>query len=253
MTKDCIHTGHRQRLRNLSNNVGLENMPEHQVLELILSYIIPQKDTNPIAHALLKEFGSISNVFEASITSLTKVKGIGTVAAEFLHLCSQIPLVYKRSKIATKQVLDRPSTVIKYYKDIIQVVDTEKFYVTYLNAKCELIKTENLGSGSTSKIVVNIKELLQNILKLPTTGIILCHTHPNGEAKPSLEDVQFTRQVMICLKTAGLKLLDHIILSHNDSYSFLNSGELSKYESELDNLLQKVDYVAQFEKPFVKD
>ncbi len=253
MAKENIHTGHRERLRTLASKVGLDNLPSHQVLELILSYIIPQKDTNPIAHNLLKEFGSLSNVFEASVASLTKVKGIGKVAAEFLHLCSQLPLVYKASKLESKQILDRPSLVINYYKQVVDVIDTEKFYVSYLNAKCKLIKTECLGSGTTNKIVVNIKDLLANILKLPTSGVILCHTHPSGEAKPSYEDIQFTRQVMICLKTAGLRLLDHVILGNNGSYSFLNNGELTKYENELESLLAKVDYVAQFTTPFVKD
>lgn len=253
MTKENIHKGHRERLRTLAKTVGIDNMPEHQALELILSFVIAQKDTNPIAHALIKEFGSISNVFEASTENLTKVKGVGTVAAEFLQLCSKIPLVYKKSKLASKQVLDRPSAVIKYLNSAIDIADTEKFYVSYLNARCELIKTETLGSGSTSKIVVNIKDLLQNILKLPTTGIIICHTHPNGAAKPSYEDSQFTKQVMMCLKTVGLKLLDHIILSHDGNYSFLNNGDLTKYEHELDTLLQKVDYIAEFERPFIKD
>ncbi len=253
MTKENIHTGHRERLRHLAASAGIDNLPDHQVLELILSYIIPQKDTNPIAHRLLKEFGSISGVFEASVHDLTKVSGIGKVAAEFLHLCSQIPLIYKKSKSNTKVVLDRPSLVIKHFKDTIEIIDTEKFYVAYLNSKCELIKTECLGGGTANKIVVNIKDLLSKILKLPTSGVVICHTHPNGEAKPSYEDVQFTRQVMLCLKGAGLRLLDHVILSNDNHYSFLNNGELSKYDLEISELLQKVDYVAEFQTPFIKE
>lgn len=253
MAKENIHAGHRQRLRALAASAGLDNLPDHQVLELILSYIIPQKDTNPIAHALLKEFGSLSNVFEASVSNLTKINGVGKVAAEFLHLCSQLPLIYKKSKASTKRILDKPSSVITYYKEIIDVVDTEKFYVSYLNSKCELLKTDCLGSGSANKMIINIKDLLANILKLPTAGVILCHTHPNGEAKPSYEDVQFTRQVLISLKSVGLRLLDHVILSNTSHYSFLNNGELTKYDQEVCDLLKRIDYVAEFETPFVKD
>ena len=88
ITKDKgIHTGHRGRLREIINNTDATTLPEHQILELILTYVLPQKDVNPLAHELLNEFGSLANVFDANVTELTKINGVGEVVASFLSFC----------------------------------------------------------------------------------------------------------------------------------------------------------------------
>ena len=85
MEKTNPHTGHRKRLRQQALTNGIDSMHEHQVLELMLSYLLPQKDTNPIAHNLIEKFGGFSNVFEAEINSLQKVSGVGDCVASFIH------------------------------------------------------------------------------------------------------------------------------------------------------------------------
>ena len=79
-----IHEGHRDRLRARFLEEGLENITEIQVLELLLFYCIPRKDTNPIAHALLERFGSLPGVLEAPVSELKKVPGMGEASATFL-------------------------------------------------------------------------------------------------------------------------------------------------------------------------
>ena len=70
------HFGHRERLRGLVNNTDILSLPEHQILELMLTFVLPQRDVNPLAHNILNEFGSLANVFEASVENLMKVKGV---------------------------------------------------------------------------------------------------------------------------------------------------------------------------------
>ena len=249
--KENIHKGHRERLREIALKNGLANLPEHQALELILSYIIPQKDTNPLAHALINKFGSLAGVFEATPDKLKQVAGIGDIAASFISICSQIPQIYKNSKIKDKVVLISPSRAIEYFENIISISNTEKFYVAYLNSRCEVIKCENFATGGMSKVSVDINDLVHNILQLPTCGIIICHTHPEGIAKPSQDDTVFTRQLTISLQTIGIKLLDHIILSIDSNFSFLNEGLLDEYKKEVNNLLSH--NLATFEVEYKKD
>ena len=89
-----IHDGHRQRLKNRFLKEGLDSFSEIQVLELLLFYCIPRKDTNPIAHALLDHFGSLSQVLEAPAEELQKVEGVGESAATFLHLTTEVGRYY---------------------------------------------------------------------------------------------------------------------------------------------------------------
>lgn len=248
--KENIHKGHRERLRQLAEK-GLQNLPEHQVLELLLSYIIPQKDTNPLAHNLINKFGSLAGVFEATPAKLKQVNGIGDVAASFIHMCSQIPQIYKDSKIKDKVIIASPRQAMEYFNEIISIGPVEKFYIAYLNSKCEVIKTENFTNGSISKIAVDIKALTFSILEQNASGIIICHTHPNGLAKPSQEDLAFTKQLTLAVQTMGIRMLDHIILSNNDSFSFLNEGLLDGYKQELNQILSST--LASFEVEYKKD
>ena len=248
---DNIHKGHRERLREMAAKTGIDKLPEHQVLELLLSYVIPQKDTNPLAHALIKKFGSLAGVFEANSAKLKTVKGMGEVASSFLSTCGQIPQIYKNSKTKDKIALTTPQKAIDYFENIVSVGSHEKFYVVYLNSRCEVLKHENFSSGNVSKVAIDIKELVHNILALPTTGIIVCHTHPEGEAKPSKDDMEFTRKLTITLQSIGIKLLDHIILSKDNYFSFLNEGLLEEYKQELNDILNVK--LATFITPYTKD
>lgn len=81
-----IHAGHRERLKNKFLRFGAEALEEHELLELLLFYAIPQKDTNPIAHNLINRFGSVAGVLKAEPKELTEVSGIGMHAATLLKL-----------------------------------------------------------------------------------------------------------------------------------------------------------------------
>ena len=92
-----IHDGHREKKRQQFLQHGLDSFAEHEVLELLLFYAIPRKDTNPIAHALMDRFGSLDAVLSAPVEELCRVKGVGESAAALLKL---IPQVYRRSRMA---------------------------------------------------------------------------------------------------------------------------------------------------------
>ena len=214
------HFGHRQRLRSLANNTDLLSWPEHQILELMLTFVLPQRDVNPLAHDILNEFGSLANVFEASVESLTKVKGVGQVTANFLSFCSKIPEIYKNSKANAKVRLNNVGDIIKYLKSVIDFTSVEKFYYVCLNGKGDVLCFKSIGSGSISQLYINNREFVQQILKYPTQAVIICHTHPHGEPKPSEEDILFTKTLVEMLQTLNIHLCDHVILSPDGHYSF---------------------------------
>jgi len=239
-----LHIGHRKRLRQLSANVGLDKMPEHQALELLLSFVIYRKDTNPIAHELINKFGSLSNVFGASITELKKIKGVGEAAACFINLCSQIPLIYKKSQNSAKPILNTIRKAIDYFKLNINISSTEKLYLAYLNGKGELIKTESFGIGNMDSVTVDTKELIAGVLTVPTAGVIACHTHPHSSPTPSINDIKFTKQFLLSLNAIGVPLLDHIILSTVGEFSFATAGQIESFKQEFAALLENVKFVS---------
>ena len=91
-----IHDGHREKVRARFLAAGLDAFADHEALELLLYYAIPRRDTNPIAHALMERYGSLSAVLEAPVEDLRKVEGVGESAAVLLPpvppLSPQAPL-----------------------------------------------------------------------------------------------------------------------------------------------------------------
>src|SRR5690554_7825953 len=85
-----MHTGHRDRVKNRFLNEGLDSFDQHQVLELLLFYSIPYKDTNELAHELINRYGSLAAILEADPFELQKVKGVGKNTAVLLSLLPQL-------------------------------------------------------------------------------------------------------------------------------------------------------------------
>ncbi|NCB48908.1 MAG: hypothetical protein EOM55_04790, partial [Clostridia bacterium] len=178
---------------------------------------------NPLAHALIAEFGSLSNVLDASIENLLKVKGVGEVTASFLNFQAQLPQIYKLSKSRNKARIITPGQVVEYLASVVDFTPTEKFYIICLNAKGEVMCFKTLGAGSVNKLYVNNRELVQQVLKYPTHTAVICHTHPHGMPEPSSDDIIFTKEIFALLRNLGIRLCDHVILSPDGHFSFFQN------------------------------
>ena len=221
--KTSIHKGHRSRLRNSFTQTDVTSLPEHQILELMLSFVLPQRDVNPLAHELLNEFGSLTNVLETSPENLKRVKGVGDVVASFLNFCSKLPEIYKHCKANFKSKLETPAQIIKFLSNTVEFGSVEQFYFICLNTKGDVLCFKKMGAGSISQLYINNRELVQQILKYPTHTVVLCHTHPNGTPRPSEEDVEFTNTLCVLLDSLSIRLCDHVILSPDGYYSFFEN------------------------------
>lgn len=234
-----IHTGHRERLRTLASKSGIKNLSEHQIVEILLAYIIPYKDTNPTAHALIKEFGSLANILDAKPENLSKVNGVGKKAAVFLSSLPDFMIAYKHSKAAQKVKLDTPFKVVNYIKDNVEIVENENFYYACLDADNQVLKFDSMGENSLNSVAINLRDFTSLILKFSTTGVILSHTHTSGNANPSKKDIDFTRKIALALKVLGIELLDHIIITPNNYYSFFQNDLLLKFSKDYDAIMSE--------------
>ena len=134
-----IHEGHRQRLKDRFRREGLDNFDELYVLELLLFYCIPRKDTNPIAHKLLDHFGSLTAVLEASPEELEKVEGINTSASTFLSLITQVGRYYQVRRAEPGDILRTSDQCGNYLMPYFFGRDTETVFMLCLDAKCKVI------------------------------------------------------------------------------------------------------------------
>lgn len=223
-TMENIHIGHRQRLKNRFLEEGLEHFDEHQVLELLLFYCIPQRDTNGIAHELLTHFGSLTQVMEAPVEELQKIKGVGESAATFLSLLNAFCRYYQINRTSTGVILSTVDQCGTYLLPFFYGRRNETVFLLCLDAKCKLLCCKEVGEGSVNSAAVPIRRIVEMALGANATSVVLAHNHPSGMALPSGEDQLTTRRLAMSLSAVDIELVDHIVVADEDYVSMRQSG-----------------------------
>lgn len=219
-----IHKDHRQRLKNRFLEQGLDGFTEHQALELLLFYAIPQKDTNPIAHELIRRFGSLSGVLDAEFEQLLQVPGISDHSATLLHLMTELGRYYQVNSSQSVKSLTTLDACGDYLLPYFFGRRQETVFLLCLDAKCKVLGCQEIGQGSVNSAGISIRKILETALRTNATTVILAHNHPSGVAVPSREDIETTRRVAAALRAAEVHLADHIVVADGDYVSMVQSG-----------------------------
>jgi DNA repair protein RadC len=220
--------GHRERLRQRFLNAGAEGMHDYEIIELLLTFVIPRRDVKPVAKDLLSYFGSISGIFDAPVRELSKIKGIGNNAAIMISSIKDICGAYLADRMLDTDVLSSPGDVRNFSRMKLSGLPEEAFMVIYLNIKNHVITHDILIRGTVDQAAVYPRKIVKHTLENDASGIILVHNHPSGICDPSCEDIRMTDAVKTALGTIDVKLLDHIIVGKSGYYSFLEHKLIGK-------------------------
>ena len=220
-----IHEGHRQRLKNRFRREGLDNFDELYVLELLLFYCVPRRDTNPLAHKLLDAFGSLNGVLGASCEELEKVEGVNQSISTFLSLITQVGRYYQVKQSEPGQILNTVDRCGNFLVPYFYGREVETVFMLCLDAKCKAICCKKVGEGSVNSANIPVRRIVEMALAVNATTVVLAHNHPSGLAIPSADDVQTTIRVAKALKTVDMILADHIVVS-NDDFVYLVDSKL---------------------------
>ena len=201
----------------------LDNFEPHNVLELLLFYAIPRKDTNELAHVLIDTFGSLKGVFDAPYEELIKVAGIGPNTAALLKLVPSLTRTYYSSD-ARSIILDTSEKSGEYFLPYYIGQTEEVVRLACLDAGGKVISNQILHRGSANAAEVNLRKIVNIALRNNAMGVILAHNHPGGLPLPSEEDVATTKSIREALMPMGILLMDHIIVAGQDYVSMARSG-----------------------------
>ena len=223
--------GHRERVRKKFLENGFNGLEDYEVLELLLFYVIPRKDTKAIAKELIKKFKTLANVLKADTLELKTINGLGDVAITFLKMMGALPeRIYEdklknqklikddKNKITDKEVL------LSFLRNKIGYEDVEKFYVIYLSSSNEVIAFEESSSGTLDRSSIYPREIYKRVIMENAKSIIIAHNHPSGNTCPSKCDIDITNEIAKGLKNFGALLLEHIIITRDSYFSFLEEG-----------------------------
>lgn len=225
-----VHEGHRERLRQRFLSEGLDNFQNHNVLELLLFYSVPLKDTNEEAHALIDTFGSLSGVFDASFEDLCNVKGIGERSATLIKMMPALFKKYEVDKMNNDDiVLDRSKKVAEYVSPHFKGITNERMYVLCLNSNCNVLNFTQVSEGVTNSAPLNTRKIVETALNCNAASVILVHNHPSGVVAPSRNDIDATIGMVNLLQKVGLKLNDHIIIGNGSDFFSFRTSDKYKY------------------------
>lgn len=227
----AVHDGHRERLKERFRSEGLDGFTEVQVLELLLFYSVPRKDTNEIAHALLEKFGTLAQALDANPADLEKVPGMGSSSALFLKLLSAAGRRYQISRTESATILRTLEQCGAYLQPRFFGRKHEAVFLLCLDAKCKVLACKQVGEGSVNSAGVPIRRIVETALSANATMVVLAHNHPSGLALPSADDIQTTKRLAVALDTVEITLIDHLVFSDDDYVSMAQSGYYKPGES----------------------
>ena len=223
-TTPHLHAGHRQRMfAKLNRGV----LCDHELLETLLFFAIPRRNTNDIAHRLLFEFGSLAGVLNASADELAQVDGMGERSAEFLQCVGAILHDCKDSIQRNIPTYYNMENFIAYVKEEYALLDREMLDVYLLRDDTHIFLRRRYSGGS-NEVSVALKWLQKLLVDCAPTGIVLVHNHPSGSSRPSDADRLAVEKCQALCFNADVLLCDFCVCSKEGVYSYYHSGELQR-------------------------
>ena len=208
-----IHDGHRARMRSKCLEHGSSIFDSYELLEMLLYYVIPYKDTNPIAKRLIARFGSIDGVFGASADELMEVSGIGARAAEFLLQVGRVPenLGIDPSCADASDFSDFHKTG-GYFAELLGEKDTHSVLAMYLDNNMRLIDVEKVFDVDFESAAVRSMPIIDSALRNHASIVITAHNHPTGPLFISEGDNQTNNMLTDALAMVSVMHLEHFLV-----------------------------------------
>jgi DNA repair protein RadC len=218
----------RPRERLLSK--GAQALTDAELVAILLR--VGFKGTNAVemARQLLKQFGSLRAMVEAPVIALLEVKGLkGAKAAQLIAAME----IARRVSVPTKRgqlVLKSTAAAAEYLRERLRGLADEQFCVLYLNRRNALLEDARIAQGSVDAVRPSLRNIVVRALQVNASALIAAHNHPSGAAEPSESDRMLTQDLIAASRPLGLKVLDHVIVGEETTFSFADSGLLGELE-----------------------
>ncbi len=220
------YLGHRQRLRSRFLLTSGKDMPDYEFLEFLLTMSIPRRDVKPLAKQLIKKFGSFAGVVNAPDMELLAISGIKETSLALLKAIKEaaIRMQWQNLNANDTPLINNWDLMIDYCRMKMGHKTVEEFMIIYLNSKLYLIDEEIQQRGTINQVAIHPREVIKSAMDKGAAAIILVHNHPSGIVKPSQADIEITKNIVQAGSVVDISVLDHLIISKDNVYSFVQNG-----------------------------
>ena len=206
---------------------GVDNLSNEELLAIILKTGTRKYNVKELANNILCSVSDIRKFKDIRINNLINIEGIGKIKA--IELLAAIELgkrVYEEDDYDDLVSLTNPINIIKYFNNLFKDKKQEYFYVIYLDSKGKYIDKKLLYKGILNKSLVHPRDIFKEAYLLSACSFICIHNHPSGDATPSNDDVNITKNLKQLGLLHGINMLDHIVIGKNNYYSFYEDNNL---------------------------
>jgi DNA repair protein RadC len=213
----------RRRLRQCLIKAGAENLPDYELLQVMLFTSNPHADVESLVEELLDRFGSLAEVMSADIEALAAA-GLSLPAIAGVKFVREVALRFLRADLHERPVVGSWDKLIDYCNAQIAYSKVEEFHILFLDRKNALIKDERQQRGTIDHTPVYTREVIKRALDLGAASLILVHNHPSGDPAPSAADIAVTNDIIKTAAALGIAVHDHLIIGRGGHTSLRDLG-----------------------------
>ncbi len=214
------NSGHRLRVKKAVKENGFNHLTDERLLELILFHSIPRIEVYDIAKALIKEFGSLQNVFCADFQSLCKIKGVGENTALMISAMGETFRRVSKPQKDGRRTLKNVDDLKNLAKTELMGLSNENVILVCLDSAKRVKKIVHISEGDKQESFIDVRKAVQAAIDCEATTAFVAHNHPENTCEPSASDIDSTRALCVMFRKLGFLLVDHIIIGcDNEAYS----------------------------------
>lgn len=208
-----------QDIRNKIAIRGFESLTDAELLTILL-------EDNVLAEELISECGSLANIANTPSSRLRMVAGLGAKRAERIQVAIEVGHRISSANRVVEESISSSEDVVRIMRPLLKELKHEECWAIYLTNSNRIIERSRISQGGVQATVVDHRLIVKRALELLSTRIIIIHNHPSGSATPSDADFDITKKIKEATLLFDIQLLDHIIISATESYSFKSNGNL---------------------------
>lgn len=213
-----------ERPREKALKFGITALSNRELIAILIKTGFQGYSSLKIAEDVLKISNGIGNLSKLELRDFLKVKGIKEAKALEILACIELSKRLNYEECLDLNVIDRPKALITWLNKEIGSSQQEQFMVVYLNTKNRIITYRILFKGTIDSSLIHPREIFKEALLLSSSKILLVHNHPSGDTTPSDADIKSTYKIIEAGNLMGIKVIDHIIVTSNNHFSFVNEG-----------------------------
>ena len=205
---------------------GISSLNNIELLALIIKFAYKDRNVMQLAEDVIKAADGFSNLLSLTYEELVAIKGIKKAKA--LEIMAILEIYKRLSKVdrISEPELNSPGKIVEWLRFQLSFSHQEEFFVVYLNARGNIIKSEVMFKGNSRSSLVGIDEILRKAILIKASMILVAHNHPSDNVEPSNADLELTTRLSEASSMMGIPLVDHIIVGKSDYFSFKTHGML---------------------------